>query len=180
VAVKKPTVKVAHPILIGVPSTSEFKDKPDGLHFTHPNPNWHIVPGDYVDQFYPVNNRKTLHDEINMTDKIELAKEIYIATIDINSPLTFRSAASNAMQAAEVFISTIEEKYVSSKDKEFYQLISQLTDNGKKIQAIKEFRAKYGVGLKEAKDSIDHFSSTGELKMFAAGKSGRILFLRKK
>ncbi|MFQ5611040.1 MAG: ribosomal protein L7/L12 [Anaerolineae bacterium] len=48
---------------------------------------------------------------------------------------------------------------------ELVYTIDRLLSEKNKVQAVKVYRIHTGVGLKQAKDAVDHFERTGDLKL---------------
>lgn len=57
-----------------------------------------------------------------------------------------------------------EHERIMSGDESIRNMIHDLWDDGKKINAIKEYRQYYGVGLKEAKDAVERMCSDRDYK----------------
>ena len=83
---------------------------------------------------------------------------------------------------------SVVESDISGQSQRLAEL-AQLVQAGKKIEAIKHYREWYHVGLKDAKDAVDHLQVAGRLganlnpssdlsEIFSAGRQlGCLLFL---
>lgn len=108
---------------------------------------------------------------INRNDAINgLAATIFATHVDLNHRLLYRETASKCFEAAEIFTDYLMEKEKqNSANQEFagwtprqaegIQKAQDFLRNGRKIQAIKEIRQTFGVGLKEAKEIVDKWEA---------------------
>ena len=92
----------------------------------------------------------------------DFAEHIYANNVDLGYPLKHEQTAAQSYQAAEIFFKYAK-KQVPAGVTALQKLVDQWLANGKTIQAIKEVRNGTGLGLKEAKDAVDHYKATGDL-----------------
>jgi ribosomal protein L7/L12 len=92
----------------------------------------------------------------------EMSKEILSKSADLQSPLTIPLQVRNAIQLAEEFLNQWDKWGASHKDKVeemrkqvVFDFVHETFTKVGKIGAIKELRAKTGIGLKEAKDQVE-------------------------
>ena len=93
-------------------------------------------------------------------NRAALASAIYANSVDLSMPMYYRERAKESFRAADIWIdyyrSEEESKELGLELNEQVFQIMKLVKQGQKIQAIKELRARSGLGLKEAKDQVDH------------------------
>jgi len=87
-----------------------------------------------------------------------LAALIYTNNVDLNRPLLNKDVAAKSIKAARDFLEYMDSATVelaADKDQKCLYAAYEAYKAGRKVQAIKEMRAGFGYGLKEAKDIVD-------------------------
>lgn len=90
----------------------------------------------------------------------ELAAQIYLKHVDIDRPLLHKDVVVRSLNAAKTFhehFDSFEEEIWSGAQRAAIRSAYKVYQDGQTIQAIKQYRAAFGVGLKEAKDIVDEW-----------------------
>ena len=104
---------------------------------------------------------------------LDVAAIIYSNNIDLNSPLLWKQTAKKAIQAAEAYGKYIQEYKKENIEVDVEYKVSEIkkfinNNPGKKIDWIKEIRTKFGIGLKEAKQTADFYEINGKIKIISS------------